>query len=88
MGIGRARRLAAPLLGLALAGSLVAGCTSTNTAAQAPHHPAAPPAPVAQSAAVSFYPSAGSHGVNPADVISASVAHGTIGRITLTNAAG
>lgn len=89
MGIGRARRLAAPLLGLAMAGSLVAGCTSTTNTTQAPHHPAArPPAPVAQAAAVSFYPSAGSHGVNPADVITASVAHGTIGRITLTNAAG
>ncbi|HEX3650495.1 MAG TPA: Ig-like domain-containing protein [Pseudonocardiaceae bacterium] len=79
------------MLGVALVGGLLAGCVTTADSAppDRQHHVAAPPpAPVAQPAAVRFYPSAGAHGVNPADVITASVAHGTISRIALTNAAG
>ena len=91
MGVGHVRLLVAPLLGVALLGGVVAACSTTHDAAPPAHRqPAAAPqaAPVAPPAAVSFYPSSGAHGVNPADVVTASVAHGTITRIALTNPAG
>src|ERR1700743_1521167 len=84
------RRLVVPVLGVALAGAVLAGCTATSGTTAVPHPSAAAPAPrpVAQAATVAFYPSAGAHGVNPADVITAAVRHGTINHIALTNAAG
>ncbi|HEY1570812.1 MAG TPA: Ig-like domain-containing protein [Pseudonocardiaceae bacterium] len=84
------RRLVAPVLGVALAGAVLAGCTATSATTADPHRTAAvpPPKPVPQAATVAFYPSAGAHGVNPADVITAAVRNGTIKHIALTNAAG
>jgi lipoprotein-anchoring transpeptidase ErfK/SrfK len=44
--------------------------------------------PVEQPATVNFQPAAGTAGVNPAGIVSASVARGTISQIALTNPAG
>ncbi|HEY3750388.1 MAG TPA: Ig-like domain-containing protein [Pseudonocardiaceae bacterium] len=92
MGRESTRRWAVPLLGVALLGAVLAGCTSgAPTADRQPattHSSTPPPAPVAQPATVATQPVAGARGVSPAGVFAASVANGTITHVALTNAKG
>jgi lipoprotein-anchoring transpeptidase ErfK/SrfK len=87
--------LAATVIGTTLMGSVLAGCTAADTpaadaAGTTPSSSAAPrpTTPAPQAAAVTTSPAAGATGVNPSAVITASVAHGTITGLRLTNAIG
>ncbi len=84
------RRIAVPLVGVTLLAGLLGACTTTGPAAsnQSGTSGNVVQRPVGQPATVNVQPAAGAVDVNPAGLVSASVARGTISRIALTNAAG
>jgi lipoprotein-anchoring transpeptidase ErfK/SrfK len=72
--------------------AVLAGCSTPQSGGSplaSPHRAATAPArPVDQPATVNFQPAAGAADANPAGLVSASVANGTIAKLTLTNPAG
>jgi lipoprotein-anchoring transpeptidase ErfK/SrfK len=88
-----AKWLTATLLGGALLGSVLSGCTTASGATTSPANHQAPahvqPArPVALAASVTTQPAVGTQDASPSGIVSASVANGVISSVTLTNAAG
>jgi lipoprotein-anchoring transpeptidase ErfK/SrfK len=88
-GYGR-HRLAMTLLGVCLLAGCTSGATMTSSPQATTHPPTStqPVRPVVPAATVAVSPAAGTKAANPGAVISASVAHGTISKIALTNAKG